>query len=67
MVESDKTSGGIGLCGLLAIVFITLKLVKAIGWPWIWVLSPIWIPAVIGLAIAIVWIIAVLVKAMKRK
>jgi hypothetical protein len=35
------------------IVFITLKLVKAIDWPWIWMLAHIWIPAVIALAIGV--------------
>ena len=28
---------------ILSIVFITLKLTGAIDWPWIWVLSPIWL------------------------
>ena len=40
---SDKvetSSGGIGFCGLLTIVFIVLKLVGVINWSWFWVLSP---------------------------
>ena len=40
---SDKvetSSGGIGFCGLLTIVFIVLKLVGIINWSWFWVLSP---------------------------
>ena len=40
---SDKvetSSGGIGFCGLLTIVFITLKLTGFINWSWFWVLSP---------------------------
>lgn len=46
----NKTSrGGIGFCGLLVIVFITLKLCKVIAWSWIWVLAPIWIPVVLAL------------------
>lgn len=39
-----QTSGGIGFTGALAILFIGLKLVGAIKWSWLWVLSPIWIP-----------------------
>lgn len=39
----SSASGGIGFTGLLTIVFIVLKLCKVISWPWIWVLSPIWI------------------------
>jgi len=38
-----QTSSGIGFTGLLAIVFITLKLTHVIDWSWWWVLSPLWI------------------------
>jgi hypothetical protein len=33
----------IGFPGLLAILFIGLKLAGVINWPWIWVLAPLWI------------------------
>lgn len=49
--SSSSSSGGIGFCGLLGIVFITLKLTGFISWPWPWVLSPLWLPIVIGLAV----------------
>ena len=39
-----ETSGGIGFGGLLAILFIGLKLTGFINWSWLWVLSPLWIP-----------------------
>ncbi len=43
--------------GLLAIVFIVLKLIGVITWSWIWVLSPLWISFVLDiLIILIVWI-----------
>lgn len=51
--NSSSTSGGIGFCGLLAIVFIVLKLTVVIEWSWWWVLSPLWIPVYIFLVIAI--------------
>ena len=38
---SGGTAGGIGFCGVLAIVFIVLKLCKVISWSWLWVLAPI--------------------------
>ena len=41
-VQAD--SGGMGFFGLLAIVFIALKLTDYIDWSWWWVLAPIWIP-----------------------
>lgn len=49
---------GIGFCGLLTIVLITLKLCNVIAWSWWWVLSPIWIPSLIGIlfVIFIFWI-----------
>ena len=43
----------IGFAGLLAILFITLKLTGVIAWSWLWVLSPLWIP----LSIAAIFII----------
>ena len=38
---SSSSSGGIGFCGLLTIVFIILKLIGKIDWSWWWVWSPI--------------------------
>lgn len=44
---------------VLLIVFIVLKLVGVIEWSWWWVLSPIWIGALLVLVIYFVaWIIA---------
>ena len=57
MAESKGVSGGIGFGGLLAIVFIVLKLTKVISWSWLWVLSPIWIPLAIGIGILVLWLI----------
>lgn len=52
--NSSDTSSGIGFFGLLGIVFIVLKLCGVIDWPWIWVLSPIWVSIVIGIALIII-------------
>ncbi|GIM88848.1 hypothetical protein [Paractinoplanes toevensis] len=57
--SSSSSSGGIGFVGLLAIVFIVLKLTGAIAWPWVWVLAPIWISFALGLlALAAVVLVA---------
>ena len=48
---SSSSSGGIGFCGLLTIVFIILKLIGKIDWSWWWVWSPILISG--GLFVAI--------------
>jgi hypothetical protein len=59
--SSSSSSGGIGFGGLLAIVFITLKLLGKIDWSWWWVLSPIWIVfAIILFVFLIIFIIAVI-------
>ena len=44
-----ETTSGIGFFGLLALVFIALKLTNYINWSWWYVLLPIywWIPVVI--------------------
>lgn len=47
----------IGFTGLLALIFITLKLTGYITWSWVWVLSPIWIPFVLVIAILLFTII----------
>jgi len=33
---------GIGVFGILGIVFVTLKLAGIIAWPWLWVTAPLW-------------------------
>ena len=56
-----KSSGGIGFPGLLTILFIALKLMGYISWPWVWVLAPIWITFALVLAVfLIILVIAVL-------
>ena len=44
----EVTTGGLGFFGALTILFIGLKLTEHIDWPWLWVLSPLWIiPAIV--------------------
>ena len=44
-MTSNNTSvnSGMGLSGWLTVLFIGLKLTGYITWPWVWVLSPLWI------------------------
>lgn len=44
----SSTGSGIGFAGALTILFIALKLLNKIDWSWWWVLSPLWISAIIG-------------------
>lgn len=42
--KSQKTrKHGMGFISTLTLIFIVLKLTGHISWPWLWVLSPIWI------------------------
>ena len=60
-MSSSSSSGGVGFPGLLTVVFIALKLTGNITWPWVWVLSPLWISFILGVAfIAIAFLIAYL-------
>ena len=58
MEDKKVSNGGIGFFGLLAIVFIVLKLTKVIAWSWFWVLAPVWISVILwlGLLVLIVWL-----------
>lgn len=50
-----------GIVSTLTIVFVILKLANIITWSWWWVLAPLWIGGLIGLAVIIfgllVWLI----------
>ena len=49
---NNKTKqGGLGIVSVLTIIFVVLKLLGVIKWSWIWVLSSIWVSAVIVLAV----------------
>jgi hypothetical protein len=43
----------IGFLGALALIFVVLKLTDQIHWSWWWVLSPIWIPAILAGLVAL--------------
>lgn len=61
--NSKRTSGGLTFAGLLTIVFITLKLLHVITWSWWWVLAPVWGPAAVVMAIAVVVFVLALIGA----
>lgn len=66
MSNSSTSSGGIGFPGLLTVLFIGLKLTGHITWPWVWVLSPLWISALLALTIfAVVFIVLFLQSSFK--
>lgn len=52
---------------LLALAFIILKLCGVITWSWWWVLSPIWIPVLIGVSAALIVFIIFIIGITKGK
>mgnify|MGYP007028932386 FL=1 len=56
-----KSPGGIGFGGLLAAIFITLKLTGVIAWSWWWVLAPLWLPFAVFLVFAVVAMLVVVI------
>jgi hypothetical protein len=44
MKNENTSSNGLGIGGILSIIFLILKLTNNITWSWWWVTAPIWIP-----------------------
>jgi uncharacterized protein (DUF983 family) len=66
MSNNTSSSSGIGFPGLLTVLFIGLKLTGFINWSWWWVLSPLWISALLALVIlAVVFGLAILAEMNK--
>ena len=69
-IGPNSSSSGIGILGLLGIVFVTLKLTGYITWSWWWVTAPFWgglaIVMVVGLVAAIVAMIIAGLDQQKR-
>jgi len=49
--KETVSSGGIGLGGVLFVVFLVLKLTGYIDWSWWWVTAPLWLPVAIVLVV----------------
>ena len=64
-MSNSKTasSGGIGVSGLLGVVFVVLKLLGKITWSWWWVTLPFWGGEALLLAVAALMLLATLVVA----
>jgi len=67
---SNNSSNGITLLGGLLILFIGLKLGEVgvvAGWSWWWVMSPMWIPALVVLTLGIPLLIIKAISRARRK
>lgn len=64
----DKTVSvnvGGGFPALLTTLFVGLKLTNYISWPWVWVLSPLWIPLLLWLIFAVIFVVIYLMANKK--
>ena len=61
MSNSSNSGGGIGLCGLIFIILLILKLFGVISISWWWVFSPL----IIGFAIGIICLIFLILISRK--
>lgn len=63
MSENSSSSSGIGLGGLVFVLFLALKLTgidPVVSWSWWWITSPLWISA--AFVILILIIMAAIIK-----
>lgn len=66
MSKSNSSGGGLGIVGVLTLIFVVLKLVGVISWSWWWVLSPLWLPLAAMFAVAVIWFtVASIIKGIK--
>lgn len=59
-VNHSSHSSGIGIFGLLGILFVTLKLLEVINWSWWWVTVPFWGPITLVFVVVVVGILIIL-------
>lgn len=52
-MATTSRGGGVGVLGLLTVLFVGLKLTGYIAWSWWWVLAPTWIPLALTVAVII--------------
>lgn len=64
---NNSSSGGVGFLGLLAIVFITLKLIGTITWSWWAVTAPLWGGVALAFGILLLWFMGLIIEGVVKK
>ena len=66
-MKGEIAAGVFGLIMLTEILFIGLKLLNIIQWSWIWVLSPVWLPVVLFIALVSLCLVGIGIGAIFKK
>ena len=61
--KQSASSNGIGLSGVLFVVFLVLKLTGVISWSWWWVTAPLWGGFLAAITIALIVFVIVSLKS----
>lgn len=67
LTETTRNRSGVGICGWMFLIFMTLKLVGVINWSWWWVTAPLWIPFSIVFIVLMFVLIVVSVSNDEKK
>lgn len=62
MKNKNARNSGMGFISVLTLILTVLKLTNNISWPWVWVLSPLWISVLLFLATVAIIMIAGRIK-----
>ena len=68
-MNKQTGTGGIGCLTVVGIMFFVLKLLAiepVAHWSWVWVLCPFWIPFVLGLLIAIGFLVFAFITGSRK-
>lgn len=50
-METERSNNGIGLGGVLFVVFLVLKLTHVIDWSWWWITAPLWVSVLLAIVL----------------
>ena len=65
--SSSSKNGGIGILGMLFVLFVGLKLTHNIDWSWWWVTAPLWGPlALVSVSALIAFVVYMILKDQKK-
>ena len=66
--SSNKSAGGgVSVLGVIQIVFIILKCVGVINWPWTTVLIPTWISLSLAAFVGLLWLLVIAFHQWRKK